>query len=71
MKSLFGKKVRLVTRKNTYLSIQGFKAYTGISGSTVTTSKSNNDKMKPKEKSKKEFLMKVGLDAERDFHIVS
>ena len=36
-KSLYGKKVRIVTVQNTYLSIQGFEAYTGSSGSTVTT----------------------------------
>jgi hypothetical protein len=36
-KSLFGKKVRIVTVQNTYLSINGFEAYTGSVGSTSTT----------------------------------
>jgi hypothetical protein len=39
-KSLFGKKVRIVTVQNTYLSINGFEAFTGSVGSTSTTTTS-------------------------------
>jgi hypothetical protein len=35
-KPLFGKKIRLVTVQNTYLSIQGFEAYTASGGRTTT-----------------------------------
>jgi hypothetical protein len=38
-KPLFGKKIRIVTVQNTYLSIQGFEAYTGDAGSMRTTTR--------------------------------
>jgi hypothetical protein len=36
-KPLLGKKIRLVTVQNTYLSISGFEAYTGQAQSTTTS----------------------------------
>jgi hypothetical protein len=44
---LFGRKVRLVTTQNTYLSISGFEAFTGVQS---TTSKPSADDKRPNTK---------------------
>jgi hypothetical protein len=39
-KPMYGGKIRLVTGQKTYLSINGFEAYTGVAGSSTTTTTS-------------------------------
>jgi hypothetical protein len=42
---MYGRKIRLVTTQNTYLSISGFEAYTGVSTTTRTSSTSSGGPM--------------------------
>jgi hypothetical protein len=49
---MYGKKIRLVTTQNTYLSISGFEAYTGSeqTATTTTSTSSGTYNVKPNTK---------------------